>query len=219
MTVTLERSTAPVPPHPRRGGGRTRETTLFLLGIAVLALHVLDDSFVQPQPGTGPGDHLVAGLVPLALLAAAAWAYPRLRGGWRGALSLALGIVGISLGIEAAYYTREVGPSGDDFTGLLTFPAALLLIGLGLVTLWRTRRRDHGLPRTVAGRAGLGLAAVLATLLVVVPIGYGYVTTHTARAVVPADELGVPARGRELHDERRAAPARAGTSRRATAPR
>ncbi len=193
MPATLERPlTAPVPPQPRRDGDRSREVVLFLIGVAVLALHVLDDSFIQPQPGTGPGDHLTGGLVPLAVLAAAAWAYPRLRGGRRGALALFLGAVGLWLGIEAAYYIREVGPSGDDFTGLLVFPASLLLIGLGIVTLWRTRRRDDGLVRTVARRAGLGLAGLVVMLLVAVPIGYSYVTTHVGRAVVPADELGVP---------------------------
>ena len=66
----------------------SRETVLFLIGIALVAVHVLDDNFVQPQPGMSPGDHIVSGLVPLALLGLAAWAYPRLRGGRRGALAL-----------------------------------------------------------------------------------------------------------------------------------
>src|SRR6185503_20889888 len=83
---------------------------------------------------------LVSGLVPLALLGAAAWAYPRLRGGWQGGLGLAFGLLGIAAGLEGFHYAREVGPSGDDFTGLLCLPAALVLLGLGAVTLWHTRR-------------------------------------------------------------------------------
>ena len=43
-----------------------RESALFLLGIGVVAVHILDDNFVQPQPGTGATDHLVSGLVPPA---------------------------------------------------------------------------------------------------------------------------------------------------------
>jgi len=35
------------------------------------------------------------------------------------------------VGVEALYYTRELGPSGDDFTGLIAIPAGLLLLGLG----------------------------------------------------------------------------------------
>ena len=86
---------------------------------------MIDDNYLQPQPGTSPGDHLVSGLVPLALLGLAAWAYPRLRGGRRGALALFLGPLGIAAGIEAFHYTRELGASGDDFTGLLAIPAGL----------------------------------------------------------------------------------------------
>ena len=34
-----------------------RTTVIAGLGIGVLALHVIDDSFLQPQPGTSAGDH------------------------------------------------------------------------------------------------------------------------------------------------------------------
>jgi hypothetical protein len=54
---------------PRSG---RREAALFVLAAALIAVHVIDDSFVQPQPGTGAGDHLFSGLVPLALLVPAA---------------------------------------------------------------------------------------------------------------------------------------------------
>src|SRR5215204_340524 len=186
MTATL---TAPAPPRMRRGG-RSRETVLFLIGLALIALHVLDDNFVQPQPGTSPGDHLVSGLVPLTLLGLAAWAYPRLSGGWRGALALFLGPLAIAAGIEGFYYSRELGPSGDDFTGLLSFAAGVLLLGLGAVTLWRTRRTEGSLWWRYPRRGLLGLAGLVVALMVVTA-GYGYVTTHVGRAVVPPNHLGV----------------------------
>ena len=96
----------------------------FRLAVGVVALHVLDDNFVQPQPGTSAGDHLVSGLVPLAALALAAWAYPRLRDGGRGALALIVGMFGIVAGVEAVRYTIQVGPSGDDYTGCSRSPRA-----------------------------------------------------------------------------------------------
>jgi hypothetical protein len=170
---------------------RSRATLLFLVAVAQIALHVVDDNFLQPQPGTSPADHLVSGLVPLALLGLAAWAYPRLRGGLQGALALALGPLGIAAGIEAFYYTREVGPSGDDFTGLLALPAGALLVALGVVTLWRTRRTDDRLWWRYPRRALLAVAGLLAAFAVS-QVGLAYVTTHTGRAVVPADRLGVP---------------------------
>ena len=86
-----------------------RESGLFVLGVAMIALHVLDDSFLQPSPGTSAGDHLVSGLVPLAVLALAAWIYPRVRGGRRGAMALVFGAFGIVAGVEAVHYATKVG--------------------------------------------------------------------------------------------------------------
>jgi uncharacterized protein len=175
----------------RAGRWSGRQRSLFHLGIALIALHVLDDNFVQPEPGTSPADHLVSGLVPLALLGIAAWAYPRLRGAWRGAAGLAFGLLAIAAGSEGFYYAREVGPSGDDFTGLLCLPAGVLLLGVGAATLWRTRRTEGSLWWRYPRRALIAVAAVVPTFLVVI-VGYGYGTVHNARAVVPADRLGVP---------------------------
>ncbi len=163
---------------------------MFRIAIAIVALHVADDNFFQPQPGTAATDHLASGLIPLALLALAAWAYPRLSGARRGALSLVAGALSIAAGSEAFYYTREVGPSGDDFTGLLCLPAGVLLLALGAVTLWRMRRTDDHPARRYGRRALLTIAGVFAGALVVVA-GYGYGTTHVGRAVVPPDRLGV----------------------------
>ena len=191
MTAILTPSApAPTPPLTRRGG-RSRETVVFLVGLALIALHVVDDNYLQPQPGTSPGDHLVSGLVPLALLGLAAWAYPRLRGGRRGALGLVFGVLGITGGIEGFYYTRELGPSGDDFTGLASLGAGLLLLGSGAVTLWRTRRIEGSRWWRYPRRVLLGVAGFLVASVIVVPIGLGYVTTHTGRAVVPPNHLGV----------------------------
>ncbi len=64
---------------------------LFLGAIGVIALHVIDDSFLQPQPGTSAGDHLISGLVPLAALGLATASYLRVRAGGRAASALVVG--------------------------------------------------------------------------------------------------------------------------------
>jgi uncharacterized protein len=158
--------------------------------LAVIALHVVDDSFLQPEPGMSATDHLVSGLVPLALVVAAAVIYSRLRPGGRAALALVLGVFGIVSGVEAVYYTVNGGPSGDDFTGWLSLAAGLVLVGLGAVTLWRTRRTDDSLGRRYLRRVLLTVAGLLVATQIMFPLVIAQVVTHTARAHVPTPNLG-----------------------------
>jgi uncharacterized protein len=193
MTTTTDATspTATTAARPSRWRPRD-ERSLFLLGTALVALHVVDDSFLQPPAGTSATDHLVSALVPVALLAAAAWAHGRLRAGWRGLLALVVGVFGVGVGaLEAGYYTTAVGPSGDDFTGLLAIPAGLLLVGVGALTLWRSRRRDGSMRRRVMRRALLVVAGALAAFFVAQPVLFAYAVTHIQRAEVPAEALVV----------------------------
>ena len=158
--------------------------------LGVVALHVADDNFLQPQPGTSASDHLVSGLVPLAVLVLVAWAYPRLRAGLRATLALFLGGFGVVTGVEAVYYTAKGTVSGDDFTGFLAIVAGVLLVAIGVVTLWRTRRRDDSRPRRYLRRLLLAVGAVAALYVLVIPFYVSYVFTHVARGFVPPPELG-----------------------------
>jgi hypothetical protein len=166
------------------------ESGLARLALGIGALHVVDDNFLQPQPGTSAADHLPGGLVQTAFFVVLAWAYPRLRPGLRGTLAIFVGLFMVVMGAgEAGYYTREDGPSGDDFTGLLAIPAGALLVGLGLVTLWRSRR-GGGAVRRYARRLGLAVAFLAGLFFVLYPLAESYVITHAGRAVVPAPDLG-----------------------------
>jgi hypothetical protein len=172
---------------------------LFLLAVGLMALHVIDDNFAQPQPGTSAGDHLVSGLVPLAVLAVAAWAFPRLRPGGRAAIALALVLPAALSGAEAIYYGGKTGLSGDDYTGLLSMGAAPILLGLGTWTLWTSRRLgDHHARRY--GRRTLKTGGVLAGLMIAaIPFSIAYVSSHVARAEVPAAHLGAAHEDVKLH--------------------
>jgi hypothetical protein len=161
---------------------------MFRLALAVIALRIVDDRFLGPEPGTSATDHLVSGLVPLALLALAAWLGPRLRPGARGALALTLGVLGLATGFDAVYYTREVGLGTADVTGWLAVAAGAALIGDGARTLFQSRRPGRWRhPRRLA----LAVGGVLGSAVVLMPVVLAYVETHVARAVVPADRLGV----------------------------
>ena len=156
----------------------------------MVGLHVIDDNFVQPQPGTSIPDHLVSGLVPLALLALAAWAYPLLRPGFRGTLALAMALPALLSGVEAIHYGRSTGLSGDDFTGLLAMAAFPLLLGLGVVTLWRSRRLGDSLYRRYPRRLLKLAGAVIVVPLIAMPVAIAYVGSHAARSEVPPAQLG-----------------------------
>jgi hypothetical protein len=167
------------------------ETRLFRVALSVIALRVIDDTVLQPAAGTSVADHPISALIPLAVLAFAGWVYPRLRGTGRGGVALLFGVLGIVTGVDAWYYTRELGLGGDDVTGFAAIAAGLTAIGLGAVTLWRTRRTTGRLAWRYPRRALLAFAGFMTFAIVLFPTGYGYVTTHTARAVVPENRLGV----------------------------
>src|SRR4051812_22132222 len=174
----------------------TRVSTGSALAVGALtlvALHVADDSFLQPNPGTSARDHLAGGLVQIAALGAAAAAYPRIRPGVRAVLALLLGVFALIVGAgEAAYDAHAQGPSGDDWTGLLAVPAGLLLLGLGIATLWRTRRLDNSRRRRYLRRGLLTAAGVVVASSIVFPIAIAYPTTHILRRDVPDAQLGAP---------------------------
>jgi hypothetical protein len=175
-----------------------RESGLFLLGMAAVAAHVVDDNFVQPQPGTSAGDHLASGLIPLAVLAAAAAIHPHLRAGVRAAIAMTFGAIGITVGVPAVYHLLDGNASGDDYTRVLAIVAGAVVLISGPVTLWKARRtggsrRGRYLRRslTIAGGSALALAIVW---FLVFPIGFAYIYTHTGKeAVTP--ELGVSYEG------------------------
>ncbi len=168
------------------------EAGLARLGMGVVALHVVDDNWLQPNAGTSASDHLFGGLVPLTLLGVAIAIYPRLRAGARATIALFAGFFAALVSTEAIHYTRAVGPSGDDYTGLLAIPAALLLVGLGVWTLWKSRRRDDARWWRYSRRLLLAVAALFVAVAVLMPVSIGYVVTHALRAHVPAADLGAP---------------------------
>jgi hypothetical protein len=204
MTTTAPKPTKSLPdlrpaPEPAAVEHPSREHKIFLAATGVIAVHVADDNFFQPNPGTSAADHLVSGLVPLALLALAATSYGRLRAGFRAAIAIVVGLFGVTAGTEAAHYMNTVGLSGDDYSGLLSIPAGLGLIGLGFATLWRSRRTAGSRSRCYARRALLAAAGVVGAFYLVFPVLLGYATTHSARGYVPEEKLGAAYEDVKLH--------------------
>jgi dienelactone hydrolase len=162
-----------------------------LTAVALTGLHVADDSFLQPEPGTTALDHLPGGLIVLAALGGAAVAYRRGRAGVRATIALVVGLLALVMGAASAGFTTvTVGPSGDDYTGLLLLPAGLTLVGIGLVTLWRSRKLHDSRKRRYTRRGLIAVAALAVVNFVLFPLGFSFVITHVMRQTVPAAELG-----------------------------
>ena len=146
------------PPTERKPPPPAWESLVFRIGVGLIALHIVDDRFVQPEEGVSPADHLVSGIVPLLILAAALLVYGRLRPGWRAICALVLGVLALAVSSEAVYYTAKVGASGDDFTGLFTIPAGLALLSVLGWFAWRRRypdtSRDSGLNQRALQQVG-----------------------------------------------------------------
>jgi hypothetical protein len=176
-------------------GLAARETTLVRLAIGVVAVHVLNDNFLQPRPGTSAADHVASGLVPVAILAFIAAVYPRLPAAGRGATAMTVGGLAIGIGFPGAYYVLDGSASGAHYSGLAAIAAGVVLVLSGPVTLWKSRRsggprRRRYLRRALAIALG-ALAAIGLAYFVVAPIAFSYGYTHIGRTGAPP-QLGVP---------------------------
>ena len=117
------------------------ETLVFRLAMAAAALWVLDDAFWHREPGTSVGDHLASGLVPVALAALLALAYPRLRARRARRAALTAGPLMIVAGVvDGARHVAVDRLGGDDVTAILAGVAGAVLVVLGAAVLWRSRR-------------------------------------------------------------------------------
>ena len=163
------------------------DVLIFSGAMAILTLHAATDSFIAPEPGTGPFDHLLRGSVSLAILVVAAVAYLRLRAGGRAALAAVFGALALEGAILAIADARAVGARGEDWTGFLLVPVGLVLLGSAAMLLWRSRKPGRfRWPR----RLGIGLGTALVAYWLVLPIGIAILATHRPRAAVEPADLG-----------------------------
>lgn len=167
------------------------ENTLARVGLALIGLHILDDSYLQPEPGTSAREHIVSGVVPLVMLIIAAAFYPRVRAGTRAVVALFFGFFGIAAGAaEAGYNAFNGGFSGDDYTGLLALLAGVVLLLVGMRTLWKTRRLGERTRRRYVRRSLIGAAAAIVAVEIAFPIVFAYGYTHYGNSGVPTARLG-----------------------------
>jgi fermentation-respiration switch protein FrsA (DUF1100 family) len=168
-----------------RSSTRSTEAVLFAAAAAVVAVHAAVDSFIGPEPGTEPSDHLARGLVTLALLGLAAAVYPRLRAGAQAAVAATLGVLALEGAVLAVIDAGKTGPRGEDWTGFLLGPVGVVLLALAGTLAWRSRKPGR---RRWLRRTGLAAFTIVAAYFLLIPAAIAILATHRPRAdVVPAD--------------------------------
>jgi uncharacterized protein len=173
-----------------------RETAIARAAIAVIGLHYADIAFIQPEPGTSAGDHLVSGLAPVALLAALAAFYPKLRAGLRGSLAIPLGVFALGSGVVTSlWHARDEGASGVDYTGFLAILGGAALVAVGVTALWRSRKLDRMI-RRYPRRLLISALALVVGFQIVAGAVLGYYATHRPRSAM----TGTPNLGRAHED-------------------
>jgi fermentation-respiration switch protein FrsA (DUF1100 family) len=176
-----------------RAAAATRtETGLARLALAAIGLHYADVAFFQPEPGVSPFDHLVSGLLPIALLGIVGFFYPRMRPGLRATLVLSLGLFALfSELVTTGWHVKDSGPSGVDYAGFLAILGGAVLIGVGATTLWRSRKLDRKI-RRYTRRTLIGVVGFLVGFQVISGAVLGYYATHRPRSSVGEPNLSRP---------------------------
>ena len=183
MTTTTVPGRAPRRMPPRiRVARRAPQAAVFAAALAVAVLHVLDAAFAHREPGVGPGQHLLAVAVSLALVLGAVSVFPYLRPAARAALAAFFGALAIVDGAMHAKHVTTESAATSDVTGVLALVAGVLLVGLAGAILWRHRGEgDAGPRRRWARRVAAVPAGLLLALFTVVPIATGITEAHKYR--------------------------------------
>ncbi|HWC31813.1 MAG TPA: hypothetical protein VG709_01640 [Actinomycetota bacterium] len=120
------------------------EYKVFLVALAVMFLHLTEDTLVHEESGSSVGAKLGATVLNLLLAAVGAVVYPLLWRRARPLLVLAYGALGLVAGWRAHVTDLLDGDAaGGDYTGTLFTLAGLVLVGLAVklaVDTMRDRR-------------------------------------------------------------------------------
>ena len=206
FAATIEKETSVVPKSadsPRgdlgtravsmRRPGR-REQLVFVAAAVVIVLHTLANAYLFVEPGVARSEHLLAGLVPTAIVVAAAAFYARMPAGLRASLGLVFGALALVAGGVSVSAARRGVLAADDWTGLLLVVAGAALVALAGWVLWASRKTGGRPWWRVVRRVLLAVAAVFVLYWVVLPISFAIFATERPRDPVGAVDLGRPHR-------------------------
>jgi fermentation-respiration switch protein FrsA (DUF1100 family) len=177
---------------PRADRPRRFERLAFLAAVVTIIVYLVLAYLVFVRPGANRGDHVLAALVPAAILALSAELYPGMPAWLRSSSSLVVGIFAMVSGLVAVDRILVEGASAGALCGILPLLAGAALIALGVRTAWVFRRRGGPLWRTVLRRALITLGGLVVVYWVVLPVSLAIVATERPARPVRDTDLGRP---------------------------
>jgi uncharacterized protein len=168
------------------------ETRTFRLCAAAVAVYLVLAYLVFVRPGVHREDHVLAVVVPAAILALCAELYPRMIAGVRASMCLLLGAFALVSGAVAIERLRVEGMSASALCGILPLVAGAVLLVTGVRIAWVSRKRGGPLWWTILRRAIVVVLSLLVVYWVVLPVGMAIVATERPRVPVKAADLGRP---------------------------
>ncbi len=169
-----------------------RERGAFVVAALTIVIYLVLAYLVFVRPGVNREDHVLAALVPAAILALCAELYARMVAGLRAALCLLLGAFALVSGVVALDRLLVEGMSAGALCGILPLVAGAVLVGLGAWLAWTSRKRGGPLLRTVLRRALVAVLALFVVYWVVLPVSMAIVATERAHTDVREADLGRP---------------------------
>jgi len=187
-TVTAPRSVATPPPGRSRARRARSERPLLLLGLALVALHLLDLSF------SGPDTSVVGVLSILAVPTAWALAQPHVARPTRLLLGVAIGLLTLGFGVVShGLHIVNSGPDATDVTGVGMIAGGLLLVASGIAAATGARRppRRSALGWRAAHVVGWIAGVFVIALVCVMPLVIGLMATHAPRWAIQESSLPI----------------------------
>ena len=163
------------------------ETTAFRGATALALVHALDDAFVNRQPGVDLDQHAVAAAIALAAGIAAILAFPRLRPGFRAAITFVFGVFAIVNGVLHVVHISKDGVAHSDLTGVAAVVAGAVLVALGvLIPFLHRGERAATRGRRWANRLVALVVGFLVLYALVYPTSAAIIVTHKYREPIGA---------------------------------
>ena len=174
----------------RRPG--SQERAAFVGCVVAVIVYLVLAYFVFVRPGVRREDHVLAVLLPAALLALSAELYPRLPAGLRASLALIFGVLGLVAGVVQVGRLRVEGFSAAALCGVLPLAAGVVLVVMGVWLVWTSRKRGGPLWWTILRRVLIAFVALLIVYWVVLPVSMAIIATERPNPATRIGDLGRP---------------------------